>query len=226
MRFILLLFLFSKTAGLFSQPSSITVINGDLEVIHNSQLSLIYLPIEKFKSLEWQPGIAYYQDGSSRAYEGLRLNLREDKAEVNANNQILEILPGLVTGFSMGNGTSLSHIFVNVPLQKPLYMELFAPGKADLLIQRKDDTKEEVEILGVVSTINFEKEKKEEEINYKEFFYVWYAGKIREYKPSRKFILEVMADHSDEIRFYLKNKNTNLRNANQVIALFEYYNSL
>jgi len=85
MRIVLVLLLFSKTA-LLAQPGSITIINGDLQVIHNSRLQLIYFPIGIFKNLEWQPGFAYYQDGSSRPYQGIRLNLREDRTELKTNS--------------------------------------------------------------------------------------------------------------------------------------------
>ncbi len=226
MRIVLVLLFLIKTTGLISQPSSIIVINDDLHVNHYSKHQLNYLPVGEFKTLEWQPGFAYYQDGSLRAYDGIRLNLIEGRAEVNANNQILELLPGVITGFSMGTEAALSHIFVNVPLEDPVFMELLAPGKANFLVLRKEDITldpEERELTTPITTLRFDN--KEEIVYYKEIFYVWYNGMIIQYKPKKKFILQVMADQSNEIQQYLKENKTKLKDPLQMISLFSYYNS-
>ncbi len=224
MRIVLLLSILLAAISMTAQPVSIVVIDDDLQVRYDSKLHLRYLTVDEFKVLEWQPGYAYYQDGSSRSYEGIRFKLRENKAEINANKHILELLPGVVTGFSMVKDSSVSHIFINVPLQEPLFMELLAPGKADLLVLRIEDIKNDEPEKGIVTTIRFDK--KEEIINYNEFFYVWYNGMIKKYKSSKKFTLGVMSDHSDEIEKYFKENKSNLKDPLQLIALFEYYNLL
>ncbi len=224
MKIIFVLLNLLGAINLAAQPVSVVVIDNDLQVKFSAQLQLRYLPVDEFKVLEWQPGYAYYQDGSSRSYEGVRLNLRGHKAEINLNKQILELLPGVVTGFSMGDESSLSHIFVNVPLEDPRFMELLAPGKADLLVLRKEDKKNDEPEKGIVTTLTFDG--KEEIINYEEIFYVWNNGRIQKYKPSKKFILRVMSNQSEVIQKYLKKNRTQLKEPDQIIALFEYYNSL
>lgn len=224
MKIVLVLLNLLSVLSLAAQPVSVAVIDNDLQVKFNTQLQLRYLPVAEFKVLEWHPGYAYYQDGSSRSYEGLRFNLPENKAEVNLNKQIFELLPGVITGFSMGEESSLSHIFVNVPLEEPLFMELLVPGKADLLVVRIVTVKHDEPEKGIVTTITFDE--REEIIKYKENYYVWSKGIIQRYKPNKKFILEVMSDQSERIQQYLKTNNTRLKNTNQMIALFDYYNSL
>ena len=201
---------------------SISVVEGDLIVDHHG-LDLKYFPIGEFKPLNWQVGSAYYPDGNARSYDGIRFNLPQERAEVNANGNILPLLPGVVTGVSMGKDNQINHIFINVPQENPVFMELLSPGKADLLVYRRVDNDEPPDIEGSVNTFVFEREVKE--VKYVEFLYVWYQSKIEQLKPKKKYILDIMQDHSMEVEIFMEENKTRLKNPQEVMLLFNYYNS-
>ncbi len=201
---------------------SILVVEGDL-VIEHSGLTLTYYPLGEFKPLDWQVGTAYYPDGSSKNFDGIRYNLPEDRAEVNANGNILPLLPGVVTGISMG-GSQINHVFINVPGETPVFMELLSPGAADLMIYRQVDTEEKPDIEGAVNTFRFEKEIKE--VKYKEIIYIWHHAKIEKFKASKKHIGLIMIDHGNEVETFMKENHTRLKNPKDLVVLFNYYNQL
>lgn len=202
---------------------SILVVDGDLIVDHQG-LDLKYFPLGEFKPLDWQVGAAYYPDGNSKSFDGIRFNLPEERAEVNANGNILPLLPGVVTGVSMGESNQINHIFINVPQEKPVFMELLSPGTADLLVYRKIDDEEKPDIEGSVDTFVFERKVKE--VKYVEFLYVWHQSKIERLKPNKKFILTIMEDHATEVENFMKENKTRLKNPREVMSLFNFYNQL
>ena len=202
---------------------SISVVENDLVVEPENQL-LTYYPLGDFKPLEWQTGTAYYPNGSSKNFQGIRFNLPEDRAEVNANGTILPLLPGIVTGVSMGEEDKINHIFINVPLETPVFMELLVAGKVDFLVYRKIKDDEIVDLGGSRNSVRFDKE--EEVLEYKEQLYIWNNGVVEPYKPSKGFLLKIMADHSEEMEAYMKKNKPKLKNPQSAAVLIDYYNHL
>lgn len=199
----------------------ISLVDNDLVVLPEG-FTAPYESIQSFLDIEWAKGTAYYPDGSSRPFDGMRFNLPEDRAEVNANGNILPLLPGVVTGFSM-HGTR-ERVFVNVPLQQNVFMELLSAGNADLLVYRRVDDEELPDIEGSVNTFRFEKEQKI--IEFKEYVYVWSGGEVAMLKPTKKFVLSMMKDHADEVDAYIKREKIKLKSPDMLVKLFNYYNSL
>lgn len=218
-----LVFAFWMFPAIVQGQLSISVVEGDLMVEH-SGLTLTYYPLGEFKPLNWQVGTAYYPDGTSRNFDGIRYNLPDNRAEVNANGNILPLLPGVVTGVSMGKNNQINHVFINVPQEKPVFMELLSPGPADLLVYRKVEYSEEPEKEGSVSTLRFEKE--EMVVSYLEYMYVWHHSKIESFKSSKKFVLKIMEDHAREVEEFMKEKKTRLKNPRDLVTLFDFYNQL
>lgn len=206
----------------FTQNLEILYKGKELEIIYEGKLNIRYLNLIEFNQLDWQPGFAYYPDGNSREYEGMKYNLYDGRVAVNANGTILTLLPGAVSGVSMKSGYAIDHLFVKVELEKPVFMEVLVAGKIDLLLYRwRLEEKEDI-----INAVHLRFEKEIEVINYDEKMYVWTKNGVMELKPSKKFILNIMSDKTNEIELYLKENKVKMKVPEDMIRLIKYYNGL
>ena len=206
----------------YSQDLEILYKGKELEINYEGEFNIRYLNLKEFNQLDWQPGFVYYPDGNSRVYEGMKYNLLDGRVAVNAKGTILTLLPGVVSGVSMKSGNVIDHLFVKVDLQKPVFMEVLAAGKIDLLLYRwRLEEKEDI-----INAVHLRFEKEIEVINYDEKMYGWTKNGVMELKPSKKFILNIMADKTNEIELYLKENKVKMKVPEDMIRLIKYYNGL
>ena len=57
-------------------------------------------------------------------------------------------------------------------------------------------------------------------------YYVFKAGKMKRFKPSKKDFMETLADKSSEIDVFLKKEKVDFKNNADLAKVFEYYSSL
>ena len=57
-------------------------------------------------------------------------------------------------------------------------------------------------------------------------YYVFKAGKMKRFKPSKKDFMETFADKSSEIDVFLKKEKVDFKNNADLVKVFEYYSSL
>ncbi len=207
----------------FSQDLEILYKGKGLEINYEGDLHIRYLNLKDFNQLDWQPGFAYYPDGNSREYKGMKYNLFDGRVAVNVNGTILTLLPGAVSGVSMKSGNAIDHLFVKVDLEKSVFMEVLVAGKIDLLLYRWRLEKEDEDNLTAVH-IRFEKEI--EEVNYGEKMYLWTKNGVIELKKSKKIMLNIMADKTNEMELYLKENKVKMKEPEDMILLIDYYNEL
>jgi len=213
------------TTFLQAQDLEITSDGADLRINHGNKLKLEYLSLDEFQALELQPGFAHYPDGNARAFDGMKYNLIEGWIDVNVKGHVLTLLPGSVSGVSMNSGEMVDHIFVKVIIDQPVFMEILSVGSLDLMLYRFElEKNDEDDKMTSEVTIRFDKAV--EVIDFSEKMYVWGKDGARELKTNKKFILRLMEDRSSEIERYFKGNKMQLKNPKDLIALFNYYNSL
>lgn len=104
-------------------------------------------------------------------------------------------------------------------------MEILSAGTLDLMVYRFElEKNDEDDKMTSEVTIRFDKAV--EVIDFSEKMYVWGKDGARELKTNKKFILRLMEDRSSEIERYFKGNKMQLKNPKDLIALFNYYNSL
>ena len=57
-------------------------------------------------------------------------------------------------------------------------------------------------------------------------YYVFKAGKMKRFKPSKKDFMEIFPDKSSEIDVFLKKEKVDFKNNADLVKVFEYYSSL
>ena len=206
-----------------AQSLALTFSGEQMQISNTGKLSLTYLEPEEFQLLDWKPGYAYYQDGSSRQFDGLKYDPALDLIQVNAGGNVLTLLPGVINGVSMESSEHVTAIFVKVPLKKAVFMEVLSAGNLNLLLYRKVKG-EAPEIDISTSTVRFEKEV--EIIEFEEVLYTWGAEGIDKFKPSKKALLDLMGDHAEEVEAFLDKNSIRPKVVSSLMLAFDYYNQL
>ena len=219
---ICLFCLFSRS--LIGQGLGLAMDNGFLKINITGSLSLDYLTSETFQELDWQPGYAYYLDGSAREFTGLKYKPAEDAMWVNTGETVIPLFPGVINGVSMETGESVKHIFVKVPLQTPVFMEVLSAGKVHLMLHRVLGDREKEEIVGT-KTLVFDY--REPSIDFSEKTYVWTPqGGVERIKLSKKTVLAIMSDYTSEVEMYIDDNNLRIKNISDAMKVFDYYNRI
>ena len=68
--------------------------------------------------------------------------------------------------------------------------------------------------------------KRYDEYTERIIYMVKHNREMKELKPHKKALLELLSDQADQIGIFLKEKEINLRNEDDLIKLFDYYNKL
>ena len=210
-----------------SQSLDLSIIDNQLIVNNSSTYQLEYLPAEDFQELDWQAGYAYYLDGSSRKFNGMKYDPELDRIQVDAEGNVLTLLPGVINGVSMETDKSITRIFVKVPLEKPVFMEALSVGKIHLLIYRKvkDDGLDYYQQMDATK-ITIDKQASTAPVEYDEFIYTWSIEGVKKFKSSKKAILALMKDYKDEVETFLENEGIKTKEMPDLMKLFDYYNGL
>jgi hypothetical protein len=198
--------------------------NDHLVVGNTGELQLTYLPSKTFQTLDWQTGYAYYLDGSSRQFEGMKYDPEYDLIQVNAGGNILTLLPGVINGVSMETGSVVNRIFLKVPLKESVFMEALSIGKVHLLMYRKVLDPPPKYEGGPVATIRLEKEEKI--IEFEEILYYWDQGGVNKLKLSKKGVLSIMEDQEESIEKFFEDNDIRIKEPSDLMRVFHYYNSL
>ena len=61
---------------------------------------------------EWLPGILFYPNGSTRAYDQLKFNYHDNKLEIVVEGGELNVLANLLSGFLIKESETSGHIFL------------------------------------------------------------------------------------------------------------------
>jgi hypothetical protein len=209
-----------------SQSLDLGVDGNQLIVKNSSKYELEYLPSEDFQQLDWQAGYAYYLDGSSRKFDGMKYDPELDRIQVSAEGNVLTLLPGVINGVSMETDESISRIFVKVPLDKPVFMEALSVGNIHLLIYRR--VKDEgLDFYQRTDATQIKVDEQEAPpVQYDEYIYSWGSKGVKKFKPSKKAILSLMNDHAEEVEAFLDDEGIKGKNISDLMKLFDYYNGL
>ena len=221
--------LFSILVAVFFVQSSsgqglvLKLAGGGLEITNVEDLQLSYLAADQFQKLDWEPGYAYYPDGSSRKFDGMKYDPATDLIQVSTGGYVLTLLPGVIDGVSMEIDNTVTRIFVKVPLKKPVFMEVLSPGKLNLLIYRGLKG-EQAKIQSNTVVIRLEKEVKI--IEFEEQLYVWGVGGVDKLKSSKKAILALMEDNAAAVEEFMDKSGIKTKEIANLKRIFDYYNQL
>jgi len=209
-----------------SQSLDLSIEDNQLIVKNTTIYQLEYLPSEDFQQLDWQEGYAYYLDGSSRKFDGMKYDPELDRIQVSTEGHILTLLPGVINGVSMETDESITRIFVKVPLDKPVFMEALSVGNIHLLIYRRV----KAEGLDMYQRSDATQIKIDEQeappVQFDEYIYSWGMKGVEKFKPSKKTILSLMNDHAEEVEVFLSDEGIKGKNISDLMKLFDYYNGL
>lgn len=224
---VITLVLLGISSRAHSQSLDLSIVDDKLIIKNSSVYQLTYLPASEFQQLDWQAGYAYYLDGSSRKFNGMKYDPELDRIQVDAEGNILTLLPGVINGVSMETNESITRIFVKVPLEKPVFMEALSVGDIHLLIYRKvkDDGLDYYQQMDATK-ITIDKSDDVPLVEYDELFYTWSKAGIKRLKSSKKAILGLMKDHDDEVETYLDNSGIKTKEISDLMKLFDFYNRL
>lgn len=165
-----------------------------------------------------------YPNGTTKLYKDARYNVLENKLEAIINEKPFDILPGIISGFSLEDQTAIRHLVLKVNLDEDVFMECLSAGEINLLVNRT--------LSGVVDTgteistkTYYFSERPDEKIEYDEYFYTQIPGDgLKRLKLSKKNLLKLMSDREDEMEEYIRGNNLNPDNINELILIFNYYN--
>jgi hypothetical protein len=205
------------------QGLEIIIKDNQLDIQHSEVLRLSYLAADQFQKLDWEPGYAYYPDGSSKQFEGMKYDPSQDLIQVSTGGYILTLLPGVIDGVSMEIENVVTRIFVKVPMKKAVFMEVLSSGRLNLLIYRKVKD-ESAQMDDNKVTVRFEKA--EEIIKFEEELYVWGPKGVYKLKGSNKSLLSMMSDHSADIEEFLDENSIKSKDVADLKRVFDYYNGL
>jgi hypothetical protein len=210
----------------YSQGLDLRLKEGQLIIKNSAAFNLKYLPSEDFQKLDWQAGYAYYLDGSSRKFDGMKYDPELGLIRVSVEGHVLTLLPGVINGVSMETNESVTRIFIKVPLEKPVFMEALSTGEIHLLIYRKVKA-EGLDFYQQSDATNFQLEEPEPEpVEYDEFIYTWSKQGVKKLKSSKKAILSMMKDHAAEVEAFIDTERIKRKEISDLMKLFDYYNSL
>ena len=220
---LLLLSFFSWIPSGVGQGLEIIIKDNQLDIQHSEVLRLSYLAADQFQKLDWEPGYAYYPDGSSKQFEGMKYDPSQDLIQVSTGGYILTLLPGVIDGVSMEIENVVTRIFVKVPMKKAVFMEVLSSGRLNLLIYRKVKD-ESAQMDDNKVTVRFEKA--EEIIKFEEELYVWGPKGVYKLKGSNKSLLSMMSDYSADIEEFLDENSIKSKDVADLKRVFDYYNGL
>ena len=208
------------------QGLDLSLNNGQLLIKNTSPFQLQYLPPEDFQELDWQAGYAYYLDGSSRRFDGMKYDPEKDLIQVSVEENVLTLLPGVINGVSMETEQSISRIFLKVPLDDPVFMEALSVGKVHFLIYRKV----KAEGLDIYqrsdATEILVREIEEKPVEFDEVLYSWDEKGVKKLKETKKGLLSIMKDRAEEVETFMDEERIRMKEITDLMKLFDYYNSL
>lgn len=205
------------------QGLDLIIKDDKLDIQHSEELRLSFLAADQFQKLDWEPGYAYYPDGSSKKFDGMKYNPSLDLIQVNTGGYILTLLPGVIDGVSMEIENVVTRIFVKVPLKKAVFMEVLSRGRYNLLIYRMlKDPSSQIDNNKV--TVRFEKEV--EVIEFEEELYVWGPEGVKRFKSSNKSLFSLMSDHPEDIENFIDNNGLKVKDIGDLKKVFDFYNGL
>ena len=221
---IIILFVTHAQAA-FCQSLELKQVEDQLIILNTGDLKLVYLPADQFQNLDWERGYAYYLDGSSRAFDGMKYDPQFERIEVNTAGNILTLLPGVINGVSMEKGGAVTRIFLKVPLKEPVFMEALSIGKVHLLIYRKTK-QEEMDMYVETDATNIIVEKEDPIIEFEEILYIWNKKGAVKFKNSSKSLIALMDDKEEEIKVFLDANKIRIKNISDLMEVFDYYNNI
>ncbi|HEV7348590.1 hypothetical protein [Telluribacter sp.] len=155
----------------------------------------------------------------------LRYNVHFDELEVmlGTYKDVKAVESSRIKNFTLEkNGKSV--LFVNTKeyaAEKPAkgFYEVLVPGKVQLLLNQRTSVRK--------PTYNpaMDIGDKHERITMNNEYYLVRNGKLSKLSPNKKGLLTAMGDQADEMSRYLKSNDLDLKNKNDLIRVFEFYNS-
>lgn len=156
---------------------------------------------------------------------GLRYNVHFNELEVmlSTYKDVKAIEGPRIKNFTLErNGRSA--LFVNTQeyrAEKPLkgFYEVLVPGKVQLLHNQRTTVRK--------PTYNAAMDvgDKHERITMNSDYYVLREGTITKLTPTKKGLLQVLGDQADQINSFLKTNELDLKNKQDLMRVFEHYNS-
>jgi hypothetical protein len=177
-----------------------------------------------FLNEDWASGAVKLKDG--RTYRGLQLKYDEAKGILyfKDKNDQADVFIDPVNEFSIeynvDNKTQRKFFkngFKNIPHTSPsTFFEILGDGSAQL-IKKEAKALVDVKPYNEPLTRRFGDDSK---------YFLIVSGKVIPFKRHKKFVLANLPNNQIEVEAYLKTDNINLKNDDDLIKLFNYYNSI
>ena len=180
----------------------------------------------------WQAGnVKFYgklnATTDSLAGVPVRLDLMANEVEIRAGAQDIRAAKASTVRYvDVNNRVGTSSRYVNVREYRgdadalSGFFEQVATGKLDLLLYPS------VYVRRANYNMALNVGTKDDEIVKKADWYVAKNKRATKFSPTRKALLELMSDRSDEVEAYLKKNKPDLKSKSGLMALVAYYNGL
>lgn len=178
-----------------------------------------FYPKEEFIS-----GTIYHKDSTKTINVPMRLNHFNDQIEFKHGNDIMMFIkPEEIDRFEFGHLTFIYSKF-DPPIGKPDFgfFEVMAKGYCKLLFRQTSEIKREDRPVSDFSGGN-----------YRDYFRIteeYYLKKgdepAQNIRKSKRKILKVLGDHTNELKDYIKKNDLRLKSDEEIIDLIYFYNAL
>jgi hypothetical protein len=175
---------------------------------------------------EWLPGILFYPNGSTRAYEQLKFNYHDNKLEIVIDGGVLNVLANLLSGFLIKESETHGHFFLVFDHKdQPAYYEILSNGPKLLLSHIKLLT-DAGDLNGATHIDEIRFEKQQIKIEIVEKFFVYTAGRLKPLKQNQKAIVKATGIDKTMVEEYVSKNKIDLQQRSNLADLFDFLNTI
>lgn len=212
-KLFLILILIGLTTYIFAQ--NVTVGSGAKPLLK----SVIKNPVEGSPYFNTKYANGSIRTVSEKVFDikNVRYNLETQQLEYTENENVYAIQDS-VQSFKLLDSIGNSHHFIKLKSgQAEGFYEAVAEGNVTLL--KKYSVKKEI-------VEDWFTKKKTDKLAQHVAYFTSKAGTIQKFVPSTKNITTVLADKKEQITAYIKNEQLDLKQEDDLIKIFKYYNTL
>ncbi|REL24678.1 hypothetical protein DYD21_17640 [Rhodohalobacter sp. SW132] len=172
---------------------------------------------------EFLSGSLTFMNGKTVSDVPLRFNIHEENVQFQNNGNIFVLDAEVINKIEItgqNETITLQKGFDARRLSENNFVEILADGDAKFMVKYSATLRQANANYGASANTN--------EFSTTETYYVKFGNEDTERlrRLNERRVLRVFPDHSDEIEQFVNNNNLQLDNADDVAALFKYYNSL
>lgn len=147
----------------------------------------------------------------------LRYNLETQQLEYAENDHVYSVQEA-VQSFTLVDSVGNTHLFTKLGTAQPAgFYETLVEGRISLLKQYT--VKKEV-------TEDWYTKKKTNKMVKQDIYFTKKEGLIQKLNPSTKNVASALTDKKDEVTAFVKDEQLDLKQGNDLIKVFKYYNAL